>query len=301
MTNSSPSLDTVLDRLVESYEAGCPLSRLETAALPNRQSVLQAFHHLQHLLFLGFFTTRPLAGETLRLALGEHLLAASELLEAQVRRAAAWDDRDRAPAERRSEAWCHDCVLALMDRLPALRELLRGDVEAMFRTDPAAESLEEVVFSYPGVLAMTAYRVGHELYKLGVPLLPRILTEHAHQHTGIDIHPGARIGQRFAIDHGTGLVVGATTDIGDDVRLFQGVTLGALTVRSSLDRSRDAAVKRHPTLEDGVTVYAGATILGGDTVVGAGSVVGGNVWLTHSVAPRTRVTFRPIESKLEAK
>lgn len=295
------SLESLLDALVESYQQPGPLNNLETFALPNRRAIIQGFYELQHLLFLGFFSTGSLSQETLRLSLGEHLLPASEILSAQVRRAATWEDRNRPPQKRRPDGWCRDVVCTLLNGLPELRETLRGDVEAAFAADPAAESVEDIVFSYPGILAITAYRVAHALFRLDVPMIPRILTEHAHQRTGIDIHPGARIGQRFFIDHGTGVVIGATTDIGDDVRIYQGVTLGALSVRGDVERARDRVVKRHPTLQDRVTVYAGTTILGGDTVVGADSVVGGNVWLTHSVPPNSKVFARLSPPHLESK
>jgi serine O-acetyltransferase len=158
------------------------------------------------------------------------------------------------------------------------------DVDAAFKGDPAAKTVEEVILAYPGLEAIVAHRVAHCFWEAGLPLLPRMMSEHVHGRTGIDIHPGASIGRRFFIDHGTGVVIGETTVIGDDVKLYQGVTLGALSVRKG-----EGSVKRHPTIRDGVTIYSGATILGGDTVVGAGSVIGGNVWLTHSVPPRSTV------------
>lgn len=290
---ASRDLEAVLDALVASYEPDNPLNNLETAALPNRRAVIEAFTHLLHVLYLGFYSTRRLDQSTLRLALAEHLLPATELLCAQVGRAAAWEDRSQPPAARRHEAWCKDQVFELLHDLAPLREVLHGDVEAAFRNDPAAESMEEVVFSYPTVYAVTAYRIAHLLFQRDVPMIPRILTEEAHERTGIDIHPGARIGQRFFLDHGTGVVIGATTDIGDDVKLYQNVTLGAHSVRGDVLRGRRTVAKRHPTLEDRVTVYAGTTILGGDTVVGAGSIIGGNVWLTRSVPADSRVFYSP--------
>lgn len=292
---SDRTLDRALDALVDSYLAPGELNNLDTWALPNRRAVVEAFHHLQHLLFLGFFSTRRLDGDSLRIVLGEHLLAATELLCQQISRAAAWEDRSHPSDERRPDGWSRDRVMVLLEQLPALRCTLWGDAEAAYRKDPAAESLEEVVFSYPGIFATTAYRIAHVLYEAGVPMIPRILTEHAHTHTGIDIHPGARIGERFFIDHGTGVVIGATAVLGDDVRLFQGVTLGAHSIRGDAERTRGKVVKRHPTLEDRVTVYAGSTILGGDTVIGAGSVIGANVWLTRSVPPNSRILYRPTE------
>jgi serine O-acetyltransferase len=171
--------------------------------------------------------------------------------------------------------------------LPGVAALLALDAEATFLADPAARTRDEVILAYPGVYAIACYRIAHVLCRLGVGLLPRLITESAHRATGIDINPGAIIGRSLAIDHGTGIVIGETTVIGDRVRLYQGVTLGALSVRKEFARQ-----KRHPTIEDDVVIYANATILGGDTVIGAGSVIGGNVWLTHSVPPGSVVTHR---------
>jgi serine O-acetyltransferase len=290
-----PTLDAVLDALVDSYAEPWEINNLETHALPNRRAVVEGFHHMLHLLFLGFFSTRRIDAESMRFALSEHLLEARDILSAQVNRASAWQDRTRPPGERRPEGWCSDCVMHLLGQLPELRRTLRGDIQAAHASDPAAESLEDIVFSYPGIYAIAAYRIAHILYGLGVPMVPRILTEHAHERTGIDIHPGARIGQRFFIDHGTGVVIGATSVIGDEVRIYQGVTLGSLVVRGDVERDRQRVVKRHPTLGDRVTVYAGSTILGGDTVVGADSLIGGNVWLTRSVPPGSRILYNPQE------
>ena len=287
------SLESVLDALVDSYADDTPLNSLETHALPNRRAVVEAFKHLLHVLYLGYFSTRTLSAETLRMSLAEHLLPASEILCEQVSRATAWADRGNPNNDRRCDEWCGIKVRSFLADLPRIREMLRGDVEAAFSNDPSAESIEDVVFSYPTVFAITAYRLAHELYKADIPMLPRILTEHAHTRTGIDINPGAVIGKRFFIDHGTGVVIGQTAVIGDDVKLYQGVTLGAHSVRGDIERRRAHAVKRHPTLENGVTVYAGSTILGGDTVIGEGSVIGGNVWITRSVPANSRVFFRP--------
>jgi len=174
-------------------------------------------------------------------------------------------------------------------RLPAVRQLIAEDLEAAFHGDPAAASLAEVVVSYPALDAIAIHRLAHELHMLGVPLIPRMMSEYVHGLTGIDIHPGARIGRRFFIDHGTGVVIGETCEIGERVRIYQGVTLGALAVQGRTIRG----VKRHPTIEDDVVIYAGATILGGDTVIGRGSVIGGNVWLTQSVPPCSKVQIDP--------
>jgi serine O-acetyltransferase len=186
-------------------------------------------------------------------------------------------------------------VEAFIQRLPAVRKLLAEDVEAAYEGDPAARSYAEIVVSYPALHAVATYRIAHELYLLGVPILPRMMTEHAHDRTGIDIHPGATVGRRFFIDHGTGVVIGETTEIGDNVRIYQGVTLGA---RSPRHGEMLRGVKRHPTIEDNVTIYAGATILGGETVIGRGSVIGGNVWLVDSVPEDSRVTLEPPRLKV---
>jgi len=179
-----------------------------------------------------------------------------------------------------------DVALSFVKRLPSIRALLAQDVEAAYEGDPAASSLQEIVLAYPAIRALSIHRIAHELEDLGVPLVPRIISEYAHDRTGIDIHPGARIGRHFFIDHGTGVVIGETAEVGDRVRIYQGVTLGAASLR---DSSTLRGKKRHPTVEDDVTIYAGATILGGETVIGTGSVIGGNVWLTESVPPGSQV------------
>lgn len=174
-----------------------------------------------------------------------------------------------------------------MEALPGVHHLIEMDAQAIFSGDPAANSLTEVIRSYPGFYAIAVYRLAHEFCRLGVPLIPRILSEHAHTLTGVDIHPSARIGERFCIDHGTGIVVGETVDIGNDVKIYQGVTLGALSVKKSL-----AKTKRHPTICDRVVIYAGSTILGGDTVIGEGSIIGGNTWITDSVPAGSKIYYK---------
>lgn len=169
-----------------------------------------------------------------------------------------------------------------------MRKILATDVRAVYEGDPAAKGYDEIIFSYPGIFAVTVHRIAHKLFEFKVPLLPRIMSEHAHSVTGIDIHPGAEIGERFCIDHGTGVVIGETTKIGKNVRIYQGVTLGALSLPKDAGEKLRGK-KRHPTIEDDVIIYSGATILGGDTVIGARSVIGGNVWLTESVPPDTKV------------
>jgi len=188
----------------------------------------------------------------------------------------------------------HEVASRFLHRLPDLRRILATDVRAALEGDPAAASADEVIFSYPGLLAITVYRLAHALHELNVPLLPRMMTEHAHGLTGIDIHPGAEIGESFFIDHGTGVVVGETTVIGNRVRFYQGVTLGALSIPKDAV-ARLATTKRHPTIEDDVIIYSNATILGGETVIGARSIIGGNVWITESVPPDTKVILKKPE------
>jgi serine O-acetyltransferase len=181
-----------------------------------------------------------------------------------------------------------------MGQLPQIRTVLATDVRAAYEGDPAAKSFDEIIFSYPGPWAITVYRVAHQLFEQGIPLMPRIMTEYAHHQTGIDIHPGAHIDESFFIDHGTGVVVGETTEIGQRVRIYQGVTLGALSLpKDAVDSLRTQ--KRHPTVQDDVIIYAQATILGGETVIGARATIGGNVWITESVPPDTKVFLKKPE------
>ncbi|MFA6056198.1 MAG: serine O-acetyltransferase EpsC, partial [Thermodesulfovibrionales bacterium] len=192
------------------------------------------------------------------------------------------------------EERCQEIAIGFMKELPRLRMLLGKDIRAAHEGDPAAKSYDEIIFSYPGLFAITVYRIAHEIYKQKVSLIPRIMTEYAHSRTGIDIHPGARIGESFFIDHGTGVVIGETTEIGQRVRLYQGVTLGALSLpKDAVEKLRNE--KRHPTIEDDAIIYAGVTILGGETVIGARSVIGGNIWLTASVPPDTKVFLKKPE------
>ncbi len=281
------ALEAVIDEVVASYSGKLEIDNLESAALPNRRAVIEAMEHLKPVLFMGYYSTHTLNQDNLRQAIAEHLYAAHRMLVDQIERALSYDHW-MGRSEKQLPVGCsEEVVLGLLAQIPEIRRLLNGDVRAAFEGDPAAHSIEEVVFSYPAIEAITAYRIAHRLHIAGVPMVPRIITEHAHSRTGIDISPGARIGERFFIDHGTGVVIGETSVIGNDVKLYQGVTLGALSISKV-----EPAAKRHPTLEDHVTIYSGATILGGGTVIGAGSVIGGNVWLIESVPPGSKVFGR---------
>jgi len=275
--------------LVESYSGGeVKIHHLDRRPLPSRGAAVRMLDALQELLFPGYTGAQGLTGASLRLHVEARMAWLYETLTEQIERAVnhghsleeACPANEREATERAGE---------FLSRLPAVRELLATDVRAAYDGDPAAVCYDEIIFSYPGLYAITTYRLAHELHRLGVPLIPRIMTEHAHSRTGIDIHPGTRIGPAFFIDHGTGVVVGGTAVIGSNVKLYQGVTLGAFSFDKDADGRLVRHTKRHPTIEDDVVVYAGATILGGETTIGRGSVIGGNVWLTHSVPPGTRV------------
>ncbi len=282
-------LESVIDQVAASYSGDREIDSLESAALPNRRALIEALNHLKPVIYMGFYSTRRLSRGNLRYAISEQLHPAFEILVEQISRAVRYEQTcGRAPVAHDPD-WSEAVVMRLFGKLPELRTLLNQDVVAAFEGDPAARSVEEVIFSYPAIQAITTHRIAHELFKAEVPMIPRILSEHAHGKTGIDIHPGARIGRSFFIDHGTGTVIGETSIIGNHVKLYQGVTLGALSPRKdegALLRHR----KRHPTLEDHVTIYSGATILG-DTTIGEGSIIGGNVWLVESVPPHSKVNY----------
>ncbi len=284
-------LEDVIDVIAGSYDNDEEINNLDSAALPNKRAVITAFNHIMPVLYMGFYSTRALNRTNLRYAISEHLYPAQDILVEQIERAIRYQERMGQLAEQKPEGWSEDVVLRLFEKLPALRRVLNADVRAAFDGDPAASSIEEVVFSYPSVQAITAYRVARELHLANVPMIPRIWTEHAHSKSGIDINPGAQVGESFFIDHGTGVVIGATAVIGRNVKLYQGVTLGALSVSRDEVGGRRGQ-KRHPTIEDDVTIYAGASIHGGDTVIGKGSVIGGNVWLTKSVPPGSKIFGR---------
>jgi serine O-acetyltransferase len=288
---SRTRLEAIIDAVADSYTQGREIDSLETAALPNRRKIVEALHHLEHVTFMGFYATRMLDLDNLRENLAEHLHAASNLLVEQIARAVVYARRGGPAPQTVDLQWSESVVTGALAELPRIREQLSFDVKAAFNGDPAAKSIEEVVFSYPVVQALTAHRFAHEFHKRAVPMIPRILAEHAHNLTGIEIHPGAKIGKRFFIDHGTGVVIGETAVIGDDVKLYQGVTLGALSMPRDAAGALIREAKRHPTIENGVTIYAGATILGGNTVIGEDSVIGSNTWITESVPPNTRVTY----------
>lgn len=275
--------------LFESYsDASLKIHHLDRQPLPSHSEIIKTLITLHELLFPGYIGAQGLQGEALRTHVEARMAGLYESLTEQIKRALAHGTKLDEPCGC-SDAEACELAADFLSQLPRMRQLMASDVQAAYAGDPAASCIDEVIFSYPSVYAIMAYRFAHELYRLDVPLIPRIMTEHAHYRTGIDIHPGTEIGSRFFIDHGTGVVVGGTAVIGNNVKLYQGVTLGAFSFDQDADGNLIRNTKRHPTIEDDVVIYAGATILGGDTVVGRGSVIGGNVWLTQSVPPGSRV------------
>ncbi|MBK8482202.1 MAG: serine acetyltransferase [Proteobacteria bacterium] len=260
--------------------------------LPSRDVVVRISELLRIVLFPGYFGSSELRAETVRYHVGHTLDDIQRTLAVQIQRSLAFAESDAAAQTSEHEARARSITTAFVGALPCIQELLATDVRAAFEGDPAARSPDETIFCYPGVLAVTHYRVAHELHRLGVPLLPRMITEHAHSVTGIDIHPGATIGAGFFIDHGTGVVIGETSVIGNGVRIYQGVTLGARSFPLDATGSPVKGIPRHPIIEDGVVIYSGATVLGRVTI-GSGSVIGGNVWLTVSVPAGSRITSAP--------
>lgn len=269
---------------------------------PSREAVVRILENLLAVLYPGFYGVQHLTPENVEYHVGALLDDIAADLYEQVVLAYQFEAPEEAPSEgangekaagengritRRADT----AVERFLGRLPVLRRLLTLDIQAAMDGDPAARSYAEIIFAYPGFKAITVQRIAHELWGLQVPLLPRIMTEHAHSATGIDIHPGARIGESFFIDHGTGVVIGETAVIGKNVKIYQGVTLGALSFAKDERGRLVRGTKRHPTLCDNVVVYAGATILGGDTVIGEGAIIGGNTWVIESVPPGERVLY----------
>lgn len=283
-------LHEITEAIVATYTECKHINHLGHRPLPSRDAVIEVVADLFEILFPGFARRQNLHMGNVEYHVGDLVDGLHDKLTVQIARAMRHDyDPQGGPLD--IEALAQQQTIEILSKLPELRYVLEQDAESAFLGDPAAKSHHEIVFCYPGLEAITVYRIAHELLLLGVPLIPRMMTEHAHSKTGIDIHPGARIGPGFFIDHGTGVVIGETCDIGKNVKLYQGVTLGALSFPRDAAGNIIRGMKRHPTLEDDVVVYANATILGGDTVIGHHAVVGSSVWLTHGVEPYTVVTL----------
>jgi serine O-acetyltransferase len=299
-SSGASTLDDVTGALLASYLGDERARRISQRYLPSRDASVEILEGVLDLMYPGYFGRRDLNRENLAPHIAHAVSVLGPKIEREMehclcygreREAARLDMGDCAPRAR-------DLSQIFLRRLPEIRQLLLRDVQAAFDGDPAATNLDEVVLAYPGLLAVSVYRIAHALYDLGVPMMARIMTEWAHSKTGCDIHPGAKIGPAFFIDHATGVVIGETTEIGEGVKLYQGVTLGALSFPRDAAGQIIRGRKRHPTVEAGSTLYANATVLGGQTVIGAESVIGGSVFLTRSVPPRSRVSLKEPELRV---
>jgi serine O-acetyltransferase len=299
-----PKLGQLVERVVASYHADARTQHIDRVYLPSRSEIIQLVRELLELLYPGFLGRQRLTRHNVAFHVGDLLPRIGEAAFRQIQMCLCYVDELARPGrlnERPADKRAREVTLAFLEGIPAIREKLAGDVQAAYDGDPAALNLDEVILAYPGLLAISVQRLAHTLYDLDVPLMPRIMSEWAHAQTGIDIHPGARIGRNFFIDHGTGVVIGETTDIGDNVKIYQGVTLGALSFPKDERGRVIRKAKRHPTVNDNVTLYANAILLGGDTVIGENSVIGGSVFVTSSVPPNSVVTFKPPELRLKTK
>ncbi len=285
-------LPLLTERIVQTYSE-CGINHLGHCPLPSYEKVVGIIEDLKEIIYPGFRRREGLHIGNVVYHVGDLVDALHDKLTAQFARALRHEARvsDSLDCETDYEAKAQAIAVHFLEQIPELRRVLALDVQAAYDGDPAAKSLEEIIFSYPGLEAVTVHRLAHLLYEYEVPLIPRMMAEWAHSQTGIDIHPGARIGHHFFIDHGTGVVIGETTEIGEHVKIYQGVTLGALSFAMDADGNLVRGTKRHPTIEDRVVIYANATVLGGHTVIGHDSVIGASVWVTQSVAPHTTVVL----------
>lgn len=288
-TSRRKDLPEIIDDICRSCDVEGVIVHLDTSPIPSREGISDLMGMIEDVLFPGFFGNQKIGSEVLRYHIGEEISNIYGKLAAQMSKAFIHECQ-------RLGKECKTCVgqgemasIEFLRRIPMIRTLLKGDVMAAFRNDPAAKSYDEIIFSYPGIKAISYYRVAHELSGMGVPIIPRIITEIAHKDTGIDIHPGAKIGENFFIDHGTGTVIGETCEIGDNVVLYQNVTLGSLNFPRNGSGEVIRDLKRHPTVGNNVIIYSGATILGGETKIGDNVVIGGNAWVTYSVPDDTKV------------
>lgn len=281
----------IVDMVINSCtEKGC-FDHLDAAVIPSKESLIEIIDLIKDILFPGYFGDQTVDRNTLSYHIGNEITELFSKLSKQITNSIIHECN-------RFDEECAECIdrgheetLKFLKKIPEIRSMLASDIIATYEGDPAAKNHDEIIFSYPGILAMTVYRSAHELHKQGITIIPRIMTEYAHSIVGIDIHPGARIGSGFFIDHGTGVVIGETCEIGNNVRIYQGVTLGSLSFPKDENGELIRGAKRHPTIEDDVIIYSNATILGGETTIGARSVIGGNVWLTRSVPADTKVVI----------
>ena len=307
MSSDTPGknrLPDVTDQVVATYSQIGTINHLGHSPLPHNDAVIEITHDLMEVIYPGYQRRQKLHAGNVAYHVGDLLEGLSNALTQQIARAlrhkqalANSDDPQSADANDAFEELAKQKTIALLASLPRLRELLATDVQAAYDGDPAAQGLDEIILCYPGLQAITVHRLAHELYGLDVPFIPRMMAEWSHNRTGIDIHPGATIGPSFFIDHGTGVVIGETTEIAAHVKLYQGVTLGALSFPKDDSGQLVRGQKRYPTIEEGVVIYANATVLGGETVIGARSVIGASVSLIQSVPPNTVVTIEKPQLK----
>lgn len=287
--------DGFLKQLLNTYEDEKGINNIDGLDLPDVNEVCEVLHNLFRIIFPGFYD-HSVKKEELADQLNVVLYTTWPKLTKIVRQGLGFKYRNSDMSWEDLRSASETTSMAMLNKLPEIRQQLKRDIQAAIDWDPAAQSFEEIILSYPCIHAITTYRIAHVLYGLDVPLIPRMMSESSHSKTGIDINPGAEIGHSFFIDHGTGVVIGETSIIGNNVTLYQGVTIGALKPKKSENEDK---AKRHPTLEDNVTVYAGATILGGETTIGTNSIIGGNVWLTHSVSSNSRVLAAIPENQIK--
>ena len=293
-------LKEITKAIMEDYQQGRDIDKMDVFNQPDRDIIIDIVDKMPNILFPGYYRENTFKHYNLENKISVLIEDVLYNLTKQIGTALEYDDEIRTGLGEETMGDACTSVRSQMlaveffKRVPKIRHMVNTDLQATFDGDPAADNKEEIVLCYPGLLASTIYRIAHELYDLGVPVIPRMMTEYAHSITGIDIHPGATIGEYFFMDHGTGIVVGSTSIIGEHVKVYQGVTIGALSTSAGHALH---GIRRHPTIEDTVTIYSGATILGGETVIGKGSVIGGNVFLTTSVGPGTRINAQNQEEK----
>ena len=292
MNNIEERITALVDTLTSDYEQGRTIDEIKPFDHPDEDVLINIISQLRNIVFPAHFRNKTLKSYTLRNNTSMILEDIIYNLTEQIKRVLRYSCEYEDICDEKIAAKSQELTFAFLEKIPKIREYIETDVQAAFEGDPAAFSKDEIIFSYPGLFAIFVNRIAHELFLLGVPMIPRIMTEYAHSKTGIDIHPGATIGKYFFIDHGTGIVIGETTVIGDYVKIYQGVTLGALSTRGGQSLKNK---KRHPTIEDNVTIYSGASILGGETVVGKDVVIGGNAFITKSVSSGARVSIKAQE------
>ena len=299
---STGFISEVVEKLCSSYQDKQGINHIEGFNLPSQKEIYSILEDLREILFPGFAERKIINLENAKYFIGDIISRVYVDLSTQILKSLRYQctlDQCRFCSNMKSEK-ANELAIDLIKKLPEIRETLKKDVIAAFEGDPAAKSLEEIILSYPGIYAVTVHRIAHELYKANIPLLPRMMASIAYADTGIDIHPGAKLGYSFFIDHGAGVVIGETAIIGDNVKIYQGVTLGALSFPKDERGNIIKGKKRHPTLEDNVTVYSGATVLG-DITIGHDTVIGGNVWLTESTKPYTSLTIAKPDLKIKIK